>query len=432
MKGPVPAADLGGYPALVERHAADLRSAGLLREDLFVDGSWVAGRGRRPARRSPTRLPAPSSARRERDRAGRAPRDRRSRRRRARGWAARPATERVATMRWPGTTLIVEHADDLAVLLTAEQGKPLPEARGEILYGAAFIEWFAEEAKRVYGETIPHNTRRPPAVGPAPAGRRRRRRSRRGTSRCAMIPRKVGARDRGGLHDGAEAGERDAAVGARAGRARRSRGPAGRRARTSCTAIRSSSATCSTAEPAVRMLTFTGSTEVGKLLMAQCARTVKQVSPRARRQRAADRVRRRRPRRRGRGRDRREVPQRRADLRVREPDPRSGRRLRRVRRTGSQRRSARCGRARLRRPASTQRPADRRRGCRQGRASTSPTRSRPGRRSRAAAAGTSSAARSSSRRCSTGADPGRWRSPREETFGPVAPFLRFATEAGGV
>jgi succinate-semialdehyde dehydrogenase/glutarate-semialdehyde dehydrogenase len=69
-------------------------------------------------------------------------------------WAARTAKERSAIMRrW--FDLIVENADDLASLLTAEQGKPLAEARGEILYGASFIEWFAEEAKRVYGDTIP-------------------------------------------------------------------------------------------------------------------------------------------------------------------------------------------------------------------------------------------------------------------------------------
>src|SRR5690606_38441538 len=55
--------------------------------------------------------------------------------------------------------LVVRHADALAAILTAEQGKPLAEARGEILYGASFIEWFAEEGKRVYGDTIPaHKT----------------------------------------------------------------------------------------------------------------------------------------------------------------------------------------------------------------------------------------------------------------------------------
>ncbi|MFN3143904.1 MAG: NAD-dependent succinate-semialdehyde dehydrogenase [Paracoccaceae bacterium] len=69
-------------------------------------------------------------------------------------WAARAAKERAGILRrW--FELMVEHADDLAAILTAEQGKPLAEAKGEILYGASFIEWFAEEAKRVYGETVP-------------------------------------------------------------------------------------------------------------------------------------------------------------------------------------------------------------------------------------------------------------------------------------
>ena len=69
-------------------------------------------------------------------------------------WAARTAKERANILRaWHD--LMIENADDLAVILTAEQGKPLAEAKGEVLYGASFIEWFAEEAKRVYGETIP-------------------------------------------------------------------------------------------------------------------------------------------------------------------------------------------------------------------------------------------------------------------------------------
>lgn len=69
-------------------------------------------------------------------------------------WAARTAKERsVILRRW--FDLMVEHADDLALILTAEQGKPLAEAKGEIAYGASFIEFFAEEAKRIYGETIP-------------------------------------------------------------------------------------------------------------------------------------------------------------------------------------------------------------------------------------------------------------------------------------
>ena len=69
-------------------------------------------------------------------------------------WAALTAKERANTLRkW--YDLMVENADDLGVILTAEMGKPVAEAKGEIIYGASFIEWFAEEAKRVYGETIP-------------------------------------------------------------------------------------------------------------------------------------------------------------------------------------------------------------------------------------------------------------------------------------
>ncbi|MBW8787442.1 NAD-dependent succinate-semialdehyde dehydrogenase [Rhizobium leguminosarum] len=69
-------------------------------------------------------------------------------------WAARPAKERSAILRkW--FDLMVAKADELAAILTAEMGKPFPEARGEILYAAAYIEWYAEEAKRIYGETIP-------------------------------------------------------------------------------------------------------------------------------------------------------------------------------------------------------------------------------------------------------------------------------------
>ena len=69
-------------------------------------------------------------------------------------WAARTAKERANIMRkW--FDLMIAHADDLATILTAEQGKPLAEAKGEVVYGASFIEWFGEEAKRVYGETVP-------------------------------------------------------------------------------------------------------------------------------------------------------------------------------------------------------------------------------------------------------------------------------------
>jgi len=69
-------------------------------------------------------------------------------------WRAKTAKERgVLLMRW--YQLLHHHADDLARVMTAEQGKPLAEAKGEVAYGASFIEWFAEEARRVYGETVP-------------------------------------------------------------------------------------------------------------------------------------------------------------------------------------------------------------------------------------------------------------------------------------
>ena len=70
------------------------------------------------------------------------------------GWRARTAAQRSAILRrW--FQAILDATDDLALILSSEQGKPIAEARGEILYAASFIEWFAEEAKRTYGEVIP-------------------------------------------------------------------------------------------------------------------------------------------------------------------------------------------------------------------------------------------------------------------------------------
>ena len=70
------------------------------------------------------------------------------------GWAAKPAAERAQLLQsW--YQLVMQHQDDLARILTLEQGKPLSEAKGEIAYGASYLQWFAEEAKRLYGDTIP-------------------------------------------------------------------------------------------------------------------------------------------------------------------------------------------------------------------------------------------------------------------------------------
>ncbi|WP_338556832.1 NAD-dependent succinate-semialdehyde dehydrogenase [Erwinia sp. E_sp_B04_7] len=73
------------------------------------------------------------------------------------GWAKTPNAQRALLLeKWH--QLILENADDLAIIMTAEQGKPLAEAKGEVLYGASFVKWFAEEARRIYGETIPAPT----------------------------------------------------------------------------------------------------------------------------------------------------------------------------------------------------------------------------------------------------------------------------------
>ena len=136
-------------------------------------------------------------------------------------WRAKTAKERHAVlMKW--FSLIMANADDLARILTAEQGKPLAEARGEVVYGASFIEWFAEEAKRVYGETIPTTDngkrylvlKQPVGVCAAITP---------WNFPIAMITRKVGAGAGRRLPGRHQAGRADAAVGAGAGRARAAR-----------------------------------------------------------------------------------------------------------------------------------------------------------------------------------------------------------------
>ena len=127
----------------------------LLREDLFIDGEWVAGGdgGRLP-------VTDPASGEEIASVANATPEDVRraiaAATRAFAGWSALLSRERSAILRrW--FELIVANADELAEILTAEQGKPLAEARGEVLYGAAFVEWFAEEAKRAYGDVVPSN-----------------------------------------------------------------------------------------------------------------------------------------------------------------------------------------------------------------------------------------------------------------------------------
>jgi len=191
------------------------------------------------------------------------------------GWAATPAKDRAQILRtW--YELCVEHADDLARILTTEQGKPLAEARGEILYGAAFFEWFAEEGKRVYGETIP-----------APDRQRRLSVLKQPIGVCAaitpwnfpmaMIPRKAAPALAAGCTMVLKpASATPLSALALAELAKRAGVPAGvfQVLVGSAGVIGKELAT----HPIIRKLTFTGSTEVGSHLMALAAPTVKKLS----------------------------------------------------------------------------------------------------------------------------------------------------------
>ncbi|MCG5481352.1 NAD-dependent succinate-semialdehyde dehydrogenase [Sinorhizobium alkalisoli] len=191
-------------------------------------------------------------------------------------WASKPAKDRSALLRrWHD--LIVEHADDLASILTAEMGKPLAEAKGEVLHAASYVEWYAEEAKRVYGETFPApaNDRRmlviKQPVGVVgtitpwnfPASMVARKISPALAAGCAIVlkpaeqtPLVAGAMfllaEKAGFPEGV-LNLVYAAEGA----------PIGREL-------------CS--NPKVRKISFTGSTEVGRLLMRQCSDQIKKVS----------------------------------------------------------------------------------------------------------------------------------------------------------
>jgi succinate-semialdehyde dehydrogenase/glutarate-semialdehyde dehydrogenase len=173
--------------------------------------------------------------------------------------------------------LMVENADDLAAILTAEMGKPLAEAKGEVLYGASFIEWFGEEAKRVYGETIPgHQRDKRITVLKQPIGV--------ATSITpwnfpnAMIARKVGPALAVGCGMVARpAAETPLSALAMAVLAERAGVPKG--VFSVVTSSRSSDIGKEFCEnPRVRKLTFTGSTEVGRILLRQAADQVLKCS----------------------------------------------------------------------------------------------------------------------------------------------------------
>ena len=189
-------------------------------------------------------------------------------------WAKRSAKERGQILRkW--YNLMMENQEDLAQILTAEQGKPLAEGRGEIVYGASFIEWFAEEGRRVYGETVPV---------PFPHGRAVVIKQPVGVIACitpwnfpnAMITRKAGAALAAGCAMVVKpASETPLSALAMAELADRAGIPAG--VFSVLTGSAREIGAEMTSNPIVRGLTFTGSTEIGRLLMQQCAPTIKKM-----------------------------------------------------------------------------------------------------------------------------------------------------------
>jgi succinate-semialdehyde dehydrogenase/glutarate-semialdehyde dehydrogenase len=131
-----------------------LKDPGLLRQQAYVAGAWVDAD--QPEAVAIVRNPATG------EQIGTVPMCGQAETARAiaaadaaqRLWREQPARQRAAVLR-KLYELMLAHQDDLALILTTEQGKPLAEAKGEIVYAASFIEWFAEEARRIYGETIP-------------------------------------------------------------------------------------------------------------------------------------------------------------------------------------------------------------------------------------------------------------------------------------
>jgi succinate-semialdehyde dehydrogenase/glutarate-semialdehyde dehydrogenase len=191
-------------------------------------------------------------------------------------WRSKTAKERAAILRkW--YELMMASQEDLAQLMTAEQGKPLAESRGEIAYGASFIEWFAEEGKRIYGDVIPTNAhgrriivvKEPIGVVGAVTP---------WNFPNAMITRKVGPALAAGCTVVVKPAQLTPlsalALGELAHRAGLPRGVFNVAPSTKSSRVGKELTT----NPLVKKFSFTGSTEVGKQLMAQCASTVKKVS----------------------------------------------------------------------------------------------------------------------------------------------------------
>jgi succinate-semialdehyde dehydrogenase/glutarate-semialdehyde dehydrogenase len=247
----------------------------LLRRDSYVDGAWVAAKsGARFAVRDP------ATGERLSDVADFDPADTKLAIDAASGalpaWRKKTAKERAQIMRrW--FDLLMANQEDLARLMTAEQGKPLAETRGEVAYGASFIEWFAEEGKRVYGDVIPTTQagrrvlvlKEPIGVVAAVTP---------WNFPNAMITRKVAPAIAAGctvvIKPSEETPLSALALAELADRAGLPNGVLNVVTTNRAPEVGREL----TQNPLVRKFSFTGSTEVGKLLMAQCAGTVKKVS----------------------------------------------------------------------------------------------------------------------------------------------------------
>jgi len=261
-------------PDTIERSAIELKDPSLLRQQCYVDGKWIDADdgGSMPVVDPATGMPvgtAPvmhaAETRRAIDAANRA----------LPAWRSKTARERSAILRkWQD--LMLANVEDLALILTTEQGKPLSEAKGEVTIGAAYVEWFAEEAKRVYGDVIPTiaNDRRlvvvKEAVGVCAAITP-------WNFPCSMITRKVSPALAAGctvVIKPAEATPYSAF--ALAELAQRAGFPPGVLNVITGDAPSIGGEMC--ANPTVRKVSFTGSTEVGRLLMKQVAPTIKKIS----------------------------------------------------------------------------------------------------------------------------------------------------------
>jgi succinate-semialdehyde dehydrogenase/glutarate-semialdehyde dehydrogenase len=253
---------------------AELKDSDLFREACYIDGTWVqASSGQTISVDNPAsgeiigKVPKLGAAetRKAIEAADRA----------LLPWSRKTAKERAGILRrW--FDLMMSNQEDLARLMTLEQGKPLTESRGEVAYAAAFLEWFGEEAKRIYGDTIPpHQADKRIVVIKQPVG----------VVACitpwnfplAMITRKVGPALAAGctvvVKPASQTPFSALALAELAGRAGVPKGVLN-----VITGAAREIGGELTSSPIVRKLSFTGSTEIGKVLMAQCAGTVKKMS----------------------------------------------------------------------------------------------------------------------------------------------------------